>query len=367
MNTVVREAGGSRLAARGSLTPKAKTPKPRASSLKPPARRAPRVLFRVAAGPAQGFGHLVRCRALAQALGVTPFVALRGSPRTAAVAQRLGCRLWRGSTRQLTRAQFDLLVIDDPSPRAAQPWVDSARRAGLVATSLHDAGIGVLATDLSIDGSLVGGGAGPRADLCGPAYAILDPSIAQRRHRRLSRHDGRVLVTLGGGRHVRQRGAAIASAILSMAPGTRVDIARGFAPGPALPAPIGARWIAPRRGLTAWLETTTVAVVAGGITLYEACALGTPTVVVPVVDAQRAAAAASARTGAAQYAAADDPDAAVAEAAAMAVSLLRTPALREALGRRARAIVDGRGAARVAARLHALLTARSLREARHAA
>ena len=37
-----------------------------------------RILFRAAAGPRRGFGHLVRCRSLARALGVRPLVALRG-------------------------------------------------------------------------------------------------------------------------------------------------------------------------------------------------------------------------------------------------------------------------------------------------
>jgi len=42
------------------------------------------VVFRVAAGPRLGFGHLVRCRSLARALGVTPRVWLRGSAATRA-------------------------------------------------------------------------------------------------------------------------------------------------------------------------------------------------------------------------------------------------------------------------------------------
>ena len=37
-----------------------------------------RILFRAPAGPRRGFGHLVRCRSLARALGVRPLIALRG-------------------------------------------------------------------------------------------------------------------------------------------------------------------------------------------------------------------------------------------------------------------------------------------------
>ena len=51
------------------------------------------VVFRVAAGPRLGFGHLVRCRSLARALSVTPRVWLRGSAATRAAARALGCQV----------------------------------------------------------------------------------------------------------------------------------------------------------------------------------------------------------------------------------------------------------------------------------
>ena len=37
-----------------------------------------RILFRAPAGARRGFGHLVRCRSLARALGVRPLISLRG-------------------------------------------------------------------------------------------------------------------------------------------------------------------------------------------------------------------------------------------------------------------------------------------------
>ena len=345
-----------------------------------------RVLFRSAAGQGQGFGHLVRCRTLAQALGVRPVVSLRGSDRSAAVARRLRCRLWTGSVRALSAARFDLLVVDDPSPRAARPWVAAARRCGVPVASVHDAGRGILDSDLSIDGSFARTASGRRADLVGPAFAILDDSTERRRRPRPGRRARTILVTLGGGRHVRRRGHAVAAAILKRAPGVRVDIAQGFGPRPSRPAPAGARWVRTPRGLAGRLRTATVAVVAGGVTLYEACALGTSIVVLPVVAAQRPAAIACARAGAAMHASESNPTRAVAQAAALAVSLLDDPSRRDDLSRRAGALVDGRGAARVAARLRTLArnarntgterntgtsrntrTSRNTSEARHAA
>jgi len=56
--------------------------------------------------------------------------------------------------------------------------------------------------------------------------------------------------------------------------------------GPAsVGLPVGIEVVAPQR-FRAALAQATVAVVAGGTTLYEACALGTPVVAVPVVPGQ---------------------------------------------------------------------------------
>ncbi len=59
------------------------------------------VLFRAAAGPRLGFGHLVRCRSLARALGVSPLVSLRGTSRTREAAIRLGVSLVTPTTDAL--------------------------------------------------------------------------------------------------------------------------------------------------------------------------------------------------------------------------------------------------------------------------
>ena len=53
------------------------------------------VVFHVAAGPRLGFGHLVRCRSLARALGVTPRAWVRGSAATRASARAMGGEVLR--------------------------------------------------------------------------------------------------------------------------------------------------------------------------------------------------------------------------------------------------------------------------------
>ena len=49
------------------------------------------VVFRVAAGPRLGFGHLVRCRAIARALGVEPRVSIRGTAATRRAGASSAC------------------------------------------------------------------------------------------------------------------------------------------------------------------------------------------------------------------------------------------------------------------------------------
>jgi spore coat polysaccharide biosynthesis predicted glycosyltransferase SpsG len=110
--------------------------------------------------------------------------------------------------------------------------------------------------------------------------------------------------------------------------------------------------LAPRR-FRAALEQATVAVVAGGTTLYEACALGTPVIAVPVVPGQattvrrfvRAGLAAGARPRSGAAVGSDRWGQAI---AAAALDLLADADRRAALSARGPRVIDGRGAQRVA-------------------
>jgi spore coat polysaccharide biosynthesis predicted glycosyltransferase SpsG len=119
------------------------------------------------------------------------------------------------------------------------------------------------------------------------------------------------------------------------------------------------------------LATASAAVVGGGLTLYEACALGTPAVVLPVTSAQSFTTRAFSATGAVYGVRARTRRQAAKRAARLAADLLADPILAARVGRRARRLVDARGARRVAAHLAALamsdVDVRGRGEGRHVA
>lgn len=329
-----------------------------------------RVLFRAPAGPRRGFGHLVRCLSLARALGVRPLIALRGSRQAQEVALALGAELVANPSRRTLRAlRPDVVVVDDPIATPARRWIAAARRAGAVVVTIHDLGLGAPEGDLVIDASLgLRTLDGPRGtlSLAGSRFALLDPRILEYRPagRAVSRAPGgphtvrptggrRVVISLGGGPHS-QTASAIAEAITAADPAAEVRIVTGFVPSTRGRGDGRARvrWTTSTTGLAPELATADVAIVGGGMSLYEACAMGVPAVALPVVAAQTPTVRAFAQRGAAI------PAFAKTEAAEAAVKLLNNPRQRAALARRSTQLVDGKGAWRAAEAVHRLIDTR---------
>jgi len=322
----------------------------------------PSVLFCVAAGPRLGFGHLVRCGVLNRQIGGGHRLLLRGAPRARSTASGLGWYLldaWpAGDDRP------DLVVVDDPSREAARAAVVRARQLGVPVASIHDVGLGRVPSDLSIDGSLVQAGSRP-ADLQGPAFAVIDPTLRACRLARPPREPDRILIALGGGAAVVSLGPKLAARIVQLHPSATVEIAAGFSVRRRVELPPNCRWLVARWGLADALSRAQVAVVAGGMTLYEACVLGTPAVALPVVPAQKRTVRAFAAAGAVVASEAATGPRAVDRAARQAIALLADAGRAARLSRVAARLVDGRGAERVAQRLRVL--AGSKGELHHAA
>jgi spore coat polysaccharide biosynthesis predicted glycosyltransferase SpsG len=318
----------------------------------------------------------VRARTLAKALRAQVQVSVRGTNQARSVARRLRLPLLSDSAWRSERAAPpDLVVIDDPNERCAAAALARARRWGTPVASVHDLGRAAVSSDLVIDGSIVSPlDRGSRPSCKGPLYALLDPQVHVRRAARqqsatcnLSRPS--FFIALGGGPRA-ELAAALARAIAEQCPAATVRVAGGFSSGP-IPSTEARRaalrqsasritWIGPRASLIGELEACDVAVVAGGVTLYEACALGTPAVSVAVVPAQMATITGFARAGAVLVGgrARRAPHARrrlALRIAGLAVRLIADPAQRTALSRRGRLIVDGRGAWRVARALRSLV------------
>ena len=317
-------------------------------------RSRPLVLFRVAAGPRMGFGHLTRALTLARALRVVPWISVRGGPAARAAVSRLGGSLAGGDRpgEVLDGVGAALLVVDDRVASRTAPWRRAARRRGVPITSIHDLGLGLADADLVIDGSVCPGpSAACRCETrLGPDYAILRPEFERGRTRPRPRA-GRpsVLIALGG--NPRRTAALALARRLARLPGAPVvRIAQGFVGGPRPMLPQGIRPVPPAR-FDDVLRRATVALVGGGLTLYEAACLGVPCVAVDVHPSQRPTVSAFARRGAVLDGGslARRPSAGSLRATEACVErLLADERLRVEIGRAARGIVDGHGADRVA-------------------
>ena len=306
-----------------------------------------RVLFRVAGGPRRGFGHLVRSISLARAMRVRPLLCLRGPAALEDAAIALGADvLTDGAPRSIGILRPDVVVIDDPIASATRRWISAARRAGAVVVTVHDLGLGLTGGDVVIDGSVTRQARvrPDQASFTGTRYAMLDPTVPKTPRQRDADDARRVLVALGGGPR-REIARAIAEAIAAADPDAEIRVAGGFAVAPATSAR-NITWIGPARGLAQELSRATVAVVGGGVSLYEAAAMGVPAVGVPVVASQMPTVRAFSRRGAAVGM---PMGASGSETAARVVGLLDDPARRARLRRRSMRLVDGQGAMRAAA------------------
>ena len=268
-------------------------------------------------------------------------------------AAAMACR-WPGGA--------DLLVVDHFGRDAVfesgcRPWARAILVVDDLADRRHDAdwlldyGYGRAAADY--DGLV------PPAcrRLIGPAWALLRPEFAERRPAALERRAvvgpvRRALIALGG-----TDPDGCTGMVLSVLAGSGHRAAVDVVLGPAAPyleavraqvdaMPMPATLHVGSRDVAGLMAAADLAIGAGGGMSWERCCLGLPSITLIIADNQRAATLALERAGAviAIEAAAPDAPARLHEALDQ---LWPAGALRQAMSRRAAAIVDGAGAGRV--------------------
>jgi hypothetical protein len=217
---------------------------------------------------------------LARALGWPALISIRGAGAHSGlpIAPRAGA----GAT--LDAARPAVVVLDDPTARHARAWLTAAARRRIPVVSLHDVGLARVPSTLAIDGSVVSPASGWPAEqvLRGLDYAVIAPPA----RRRSARGVRRVLVSLGGGPRA-ELTMAIVERLQERHPGVEFYVTQRGPDGARANDGRRVRVIRTTSGLGPWFGRVDMAVVGGGVSLYEAVAAGVPTIAVPVVPAQR--------------------------------------------------------------------------------
>jgi len=293
-------------------------------------RAAPLAVFRADAGVTIGWGHVMRCAALAYALRDSGWRCVWATQSdNAAMTARLAAHFDdfmdlgpdQGELRQMQARWPDgcrLLVVDHYQRDAAyasscRGWAESILAIDDLAERAHDC-------DLLLDMA-------PHCDeikyrarvpddaalLLGPAYALLRPEFATTRRRILPRrYDGaarRILLALGA-----TNPNGILDMVLDVIEQASVDLAPDLVLAWNTPdkdrlaarvARAGGQIHIDVDNMAELMAAADLAVGAGGMSSWERCTLGLPTLLLVIADNQWANAEALSASGAAQLVTAD--------------------------------------------------------------
>ena len=307
--------------------------------------------------PQSGGGHRARCSALAQALGAYGPVALVLGAGRSQHAPALEGGIEIIAADGIGDRTFAGAVLDDYRLDAAMVRSWRARVRGPI-VQLLDGGPPVAGVDLVINAAPGLAGecvAGVRA-LLGPSYAMLATAYAGRPRPMIRAKVERIAIGMG----LVDRAGAAARILRALAPTfaaeCRIDVLLG-AQCPNLDEVDALvrrrdRWSLHVNADAPWrmLEHADLCISAAGQSLLERLALGLPTIAVAVAENQRATLSGAAAAGAVLDLGmlADWSDARL---VAALTDLAGDPARRLAFSAAAQTLVDGRGAARVAALL----------------
>jgi spore coat polysaccharide biosynthesis predicted glycosyltransferase SpsG len=269
-------------------------------------------------GPGIGLGHRRRVEGLAHELDVVGFdVEMHVLGADAVVGDTVLVDSYRVRADDRSRVRADLVIAIDDIERD-------------------------LAVDFVIDpdpGADARVHSSAAAVVAGAPYALVDPALRVVRCAPIREVVRQVLVTTGGS-DADGYGSRVASALADALPGTRIRQVIG-------PWGLGTEdtrvdAVHAPDGLGAELAGADIVVTAGGVTMLEACCLGRPVVAFSIARGQSRALSGAAHVGA--VVAAD-----VGSAAEVAARLATDINARSRLATTARVLVDGQGAARVAA------------------
>jgi len=311
------------------------------------------LLVRADGGAKIGMGHLVRCRALAQAWcdagGEVQFASSgESAAETARLAESFGAE-W--------------VVVDGYQFEAE--YVERLQHAGLRVISIDDYGHAgrypaelVLNQNLHASAALYSSRGANTGLLLGPRYALLRGEFLRgRRDSDQPAAARRILVTMGGSDPENLTGKVIRALAQVKVP----DLEAVVVVGPASPhyaaickaaskLPFPARVELDPASMPALMAWADVAVSAAGSTCWELAYMGLPALVLVWADNQQAVAESLHQAGSVESLG-DHSMISSADIAAALQCLLRSQRIRLSMAEHGRALVDGRGAARVVERI----------------
>lgn len=325
-----------------------------------------------------GLGHVTRSLALGRAFatdGAEVRYLVSPDGRVADLLRRASVIAveipWEADPRQAFEALAgvgpDIVVVD--SYAASPEFLAALRSLSGQVVALDDLADRPLPVHVVVNGG-VGAerlsyrGAPDTVFLLGPRYALVDPGYGAIPSRRAEDPVRRVVVMLGGAPDSAALRAAVAAADASL-DGVTIDVAVGPFAGTrseveAVRLRAGNRLVVHRglAGLRGLMLGADLAIAGAGMTLYELAATATPTIMVAMAENQAANVDAFERAGAALRAgSAGQPDLEAALRSAVQ-RLVGDPSVRTALAGRARDLVDGHGAPRVAREIASLMPTR---------
>ena len=336
----------------------------------------PVMLLHCLAERERGMGHLLRCRMLLEHLAAEgsaivtcpdetcrEYLASSGlpwrelSPRLAGGA--LGLEL--GSLARETGA--DVVVLDRKDN--SRELVLAVRQRGLSVVDIEDTGPGRFEADILLDPHIQPGSreaaCGGRAECCfGPGWALIDPAYTNFREEANDlEHKGplRVTVSLGG-----SDPSGISGTVLHTLTKVQEKLEINLVLGPGAESTptirSGGREVnihRSPRSLSPLLAASGMAIVSGGITMFESLCLGVPTVVVPQHGEQYRNASRLARIGALLVVPPPDGESSAIGLEVAVRELAGNRELQRKLAARGAELVDGRAVQRLAEKINEML------------